>query len=573
MESQDWSAPIADDRRVFGDTAQPTMHEVAQQQAQQQALQHALRQAQPVRSEYELTGSPVFDAKPKGRIGRKLVAGLGALSLIGGATFAARSFAGQSSNTPTEAVQSMMAAAQKSDLLGMMEQLAPGERNLLIESGVPILEELKRLDVLSPSTNLNAVDATKVTFAGQTFSETPLRDDIATVRISGGTVTTSGSATKLFGKTLKKFAGDSLTDAPQKTENFAGVTITTIKRNGHWYVSGAYSIAEAVRVESGKPMPTEAQSIAPAGADTPELAMRQMIEAAGALDARKAIALLDPEEFGALQDYAPLFINDVEKNAAKVRSKYTVSFPNLQIAATKNGSTAQVKITNMSVDLTIPDLDGKAIHTVIDGDCVSISIAEKSSKRCGAEVGKLFNDLSDRQDSSYPYQDFKLDQGKQAETTVVQRNGKWFIAPIRTVLSSVLVKMKSAKPSDLTGDLGPFGLFAGNPLADSLIGMRPRTQPTYAQSSDTFPTEEPFDTVPPALESIPADVPATLPPAPELPATAPLATPARIETTTTTPTPTPTPPPTLTEVTQAEQTLPPTPTETVEFDQISNTLP
>jgi hypothetical protein len=494
MDSEKWSEwaePTA------GDTAQPTVQQVSES------------------AQFELTTSPVLAAQPRRGGYKKLVAGLGALSLIGGATFAARTFAGQSSSTPTEAVQDMMAAAQKSDLLGMMEQLAPGERNLLIESGVPILEELKRLDVLAPSTNLNAVDAAKVTFAGQTFAELPLRDDIATVKVSGGTVTTSGSASKLSGSVIKKMAGDSLTDQAAKTTSFTTVDVVTIKRNGHWYVSGAYSLAEFARKQSGKPMPTLEQSIAAVGADTPEAALREMIEAAGSLNARKAISLLDPEEFGALQDYAPLFIDDVEKAAAKVRPKYTVTFPNLQIAATRNGNSAQVKVTNVSVDLTIPDAGGSPVHAVVEGDCVSVTVEDKSAKRCGAEVGKLIGDLNGDENGPDPFGEMtmKLDQKNQQSMTVLQRNGKWFVAPTRTVLNAVLAKMKAAKPADLQGDDGALGLFSGNPVAQLFFGTftKPRVESDFSQISDTLPpgsTDTTFETLPPdatSADSLPVE--------------------------------------------------------------------
>jgi hypothetical protein len=490
MESWEWAEPSP------GDDAQPTMNEVAHQPApfgQQPFGQQPF--GQPANTpfsvpDYEITGSPVLEKTPSGRIAKRLVAGLGAIGLIGGATFTVRTFASEQSNTPTQAVQSMMAAAQKSDVLGMMEQLAPGERNLLIEKGVPILEELKRLTVLAPTANLNAIDGAKVSFAGQTFTESALREDIATVKVSGGTITTSSEAAKLFGDSMQKSVGpNGIPSKPPKTTNFKTASVATIKRNGHWYVSIAYSVAEAARLDSGKPMPTKEQSITATGADTPELALRQMIEAAGALDARKAISLLDPDEFGAVQDYAPLFIDEIEKSAAEVRPHYTISFPNLQIAATADGKIAKAKITNMSMDLTIKDIGDMPVRAIVDGDCISITLKEKTSKRCGSEVGKLLSDFSEDPNigpTPFGVDVYKLDQKNQQATTIVQRNGKWFVAPMRTVLDAVLAKMKSAKPSDVQGDLGPLGLLTGNPLSE-LIGGKVKVKDEFSTISNTLP--------------------------------------------------------------------------------------
>ena len=110
---------------------------------------------------------------------------LGVMGLIGGGVFAAQTLAGPSSNTPSEAVQQMTKAVAAGDVIAAMESLAPGERDVLLQSGVPLLEQLKRLDVLKSDLDLKAVKGATISFAGQTFTEVPVRDDIVNVNEIG----------------------------------------------------------------------------------------------------------------------------------------------------------------------------------------------------------------------------------------------------------------------------------------------------------------------------------------------------------------------------------------------------
>jgi hypothetical protein len=454
--------------------------------------------AAPIGSPTGTSADPVLPPPNRTRRAQKLVAGFGVLSLLGGATFAVRLFAGPSGNTPIEAVQAMMAAAQQSDVIGMMEQLAPGERNLMIESGVPVLEELKRLDVLAPSMNLTAVDGAAFAFSGQTFAESALRDNIATVKVSGGTVTSSGTVSKLIGGNAKDLLGET-SDQAAKTDNFDAATIATVKRDGRWYVSIAYSVAENARISAGKPMPTKEQSVTPLGSDTPEGAIRKMLDSAATLDTRAMIAGLDPDEFGALQDYAPLFLSQVETEAAKIRGKFSLTFPDMQLTSTKTGNLAKVKITKWSMDLKVNSVEGQPARLAIDGDCVTATYTDKTAKRCGAEVSKLPQDIFGEQaEGSF---DFNMSTtSNDAAYTVVERNGKWFVAPLRTLMDGLLNNLRKTKPADLKSDAGPFGAVPGFNLFGPLIGtgvlgsMDPQVDGDFGSE---VVTELPADTVAP----------------------------------------------------------------------------
>jgi hypothetical protein len=219
-------------------------------------------------------------------------------------------------------------------------------------------------------------------------------------------------------------------------------------------------------------MPTATQSVAPTGASSPEEAIREMLTAAGELDARKAISLMDPDEFGALQDYAPLFLTDLEKETAKVQGKYTLTFPDLNMTSTKSGNVAKVKISKWSLDLKVNSIEGQPAQLVLDGDCVTATYTGKTSKRCGDEVAKLPEDLFGESavDSGFKFN--PSEASRDAEYTVVSRNGKWFVAPLRTMLGSIEANLRSVKPADLKGDKGPLGAFPGLNIFGVLLGEK-----------------------------------------------------------------------------------------------------
>ncbi len=421
---------------------------------------------------------------------RGMVAGVGVVGLIGGAAFAARTLAGPSENTPTEAVQSLMAAASKNDVISVMEQMAPGERNILIENGVPILEELKRLDVLAPNMNLASVDGATVAFAGQSFSESFVRDDIASVKVSGGTVTVGGAATKIFGGVVKEAIGnESLADKKPTAEKFDATTLTTIKRKGRWYVSGLYSVAEAARVSTGKPMPSVEQSVSAVGADSPEAALRQLLEAGAVLDMRKAISLMDPEELSALQDYAPLFLESTEAPLTQARKQFSMTFPNLKITSSRSGNVTRVKVAEWSIDAKVADFEGQPARLVFEGDCATVTAKGKTSKRCGGEISQLTSDVLGSESAP-----FGLNLSNPASTTaelvVVERNGKWFVAPIRSAMDGLLVKLRATKPADFKNSGGPLGLIPGFDAFGSLLGGQlPFLSPGQEFQTDSLPAE------------------------------------------------------------------------------------
>jgi hypothetical protein len=206
-------------------------------------------------------------------------------------------------------------------------------------------------------------------------------------------------------------------------------------------------------------MPTLAESIAPAGAATPEAAVADMMNKLGALDLRGAISLMDPDEMQVLQDYGPLFLADAETSLSEARKFFTLTFPNLGLQSKQVDGRTVVSITKWSADVKV-DFEGTKGQLLVDGDCMTATYEGKQHKRCGDDIPKLVTDLNGESEQAKQLQEAWSNQSvvkavrNPADTgsiTVNQRNGKWYVSPLRTTFGSMVTSLKNVKPEDLKG--------------------------------------------------------------------------------------------------------------------------
>ncbi len=97
--------------------------------------------------------------------------------------------------------------------------------------------------------------------------------------------------------------------------------LATVKRDGRWYLSAFYSIAENAR-DGGADIPD--QALAAPGADTPDGAVQAIFDAVDDLDLEALIAALNPNEAEALQRYAPMFIDEAQRALDDLDAKVAV---------------------------------------------------------------------------------------------------------------------------------------------------------------------------------------------------------------------------------------------------------
>jgi hypothetical protein len=202
--------------------------------------------------------------------------------------------------------------------------------------------------------------------------------------------------------------------------------LTTVERDGSWYVSIGYSIAEAARRDANAPIPKFGEGVPAKGTGSPEDAVRALLEAGAAFDARRAIELVAPGEGASLHDYAGLFLPDVEAAAADARgSGFSASLKDLRLSAKTSGDTAIVTIDGFHIEWADNGDSGQVDY---DGKCLKgRSGADEPSSTCD-EPGAN-NDITR---ALFP-------QGFPKITfSTVKEDGAWFISPVRTWLDGVI---------------------------------------------------------------------------------------------------------------------------------------
>ncbi|MCU1486984.1 MAG: hypothetical protein JWN67_3730 [Actinomycetia bacterium] len=383
---------------------------------------------------------------------RRVALAIGALAVVAGGVFAAISLAG-STNDPEDPVRAMFAAAEQGDVLGVLAQLDPGERDALQGPVTDLVDQLNRLDVLHDA-DLGHVSGVDLQVDDLVLKSTVVRDDIARVTAKG---TTKGSVdvSKLpLGGFVRDLMGESdeqQTDAEGMAGEIdtGGDFVTTVKRGDRWYVSIGYSIAELARRDAGVSFAEMGAGVAPKGADTPEAAVRQLVQAGAEIDVRRILELLPPGELGAVQDYAGLFLRDAQRSAADAGLQAVVS--SLELDSETDGDHGLVFLRGGSFSATAGDLSVK-----YGGGCLDVVGQAMFAPTDGAGTTHICNGT----DPAEALKGLGLDgveppklsfEGKQPKfgIAVTKVDGKWYVSPTRTLLGGLVAELEVFQPKDL----------------------------------------------------------------------------------------------------------------------------
>ena len=186
---------------------------------------------------------------------------IGLLGLVGGAIFFARSVtdkAATGAKTPELAVQRLFDALANEDALGVMETLAPAERDALSGRIQAITKELGRLGILSKDLDLGDIRGIDLAFTNLKFATESLAPGFSSVKLTQGRSTYRiDPASSPLGDYLRGVLPRSAAKAVSGSDDLAGedINFTVIQNDGSWYVSLWYTIAEAARRDAGAPLP------------------------------------------------------------------------------------------------------------------------------------------------------------------------------------------------------------------------------------------------------------------------------------------------------------------------------
>lgn len=402
--------------------------------------------------------------------GGPYVLALALLALALAFAFALSSFfRSDGASDPEAAVEDLLDAIEQEDVIGALEALSPAERDVLEPAVIDLADELDRLGIVE-GLDLRGVAGTDFEYDGYSLSSLQLSDEVVRVDVDGGTFSASLDPASLpLGAAVREGVDSIEADGTEETtEDISDLHFVAVEDDGGWYVSIGYSVAELARIDSGAQAPDFDGRIAPEGADSPEGAVQQLVEAGIAADPEAAIAMLDPGEMAALYDYAPLFLDEWEG----VDDDYSFEVDDLDLVAEGSGDVRRVRIDSLEWSW---DDEYEHNEVTFDGECLEYRTEEDGGSLFATvdEDGELV-DTSDFEDDyadeeywtrdrwcsdGYSYRNSYDDEWTHEDSmpstdfdfavTVVEVDGRWFVSPTRTLLDTGLDALRAVDPEDV----------------------------------------------------------------------------------------------------------------------------
>ncbi|MCU1360832.1 MAG: hypothetical protein JWN99_2121 [Ilumatobacteraceae bacterium] len=333
---------------------------------------HALADHAPatVRAIDEITVQP-FATAPRRH--RRRAAGIGAtIAAVAGAigiTTVALNGAGSGGGaSPAEAVQQLVDAARHEDLLGMIDVIDPAEVPAVRAAAQQGQTEAQRSDLVSDQFDLNGIAGLDVSVVDLSLQTQQLADDLAIVSATSGTMTTHFDPTTFpFGRSLLDAVG---AQSPSTTSADLGpdgvdARVATIERDGRWYVSISYTVAELARSAAHDSFPTDAPP-ASEGFDSADAAATAFFDRLAALDFEGMVATAAPGEGDALARYASLWLPTATDWGNRAHtSGYDLHVSGLTYATTGDGDRRTLQPTAFVIEGTVPASTGVTLDPTL----------------------------------------------------------------------------------------------------------------------------------------------------------------------------------------------------------------
>ena len=396
--------------------------------------------------------------------------------------------------TPEGAVEQLFDSIDDEDLIGVLEVLDPGERDLMVPFVRRLASELARLEITSDM-DLENVPGLDLEVEGLQLGSQELADGIAEVTITGGVIrfATEPEAVPV-GEVLQDIveANGGRIEVPRQQDQAPlggeGMFLVATENGGRWHLSLAFTIAEYARRDAGHELPDLTAGVTPQGAASAEDAVREFVDAATALDLERMISLLPPDEMRALQAYAPLFLEEAQEDADEFRydEDFDVTVDNLELDTTPVGNSTRVVPT--AGTFTMDGDDGETTVSYADG-CIEVSGAMApdfvdefgESEVCSDELAATSTESMDEDDEAELRALGELFAGFEPGVMVVEREGKFYVDPLRTVGDLAFQAFEGIEAEDLQEGGILYRLFTGE-LFDSGFDYYPG--PDYSDLSD-----------------------------------------------------------------------------------------
>ena len=390
-------------------------------------------------------------------------------ALVGAGSFTTYSFlaAGRDGGaaTPEEAVTNFVSAAEHEDVLGMIDVTLPEEVGVLRDAVTSVTSDATRLQLLSDSFDPAAVTGIDISVDDLTLDTNYLEGGLAVVTAKTGTLNVSFDPQAFpFGSTVRELLVASAQAHRTSTDLAAAGTqpsLMTVQRDGRWYVSVEYTLAEYIRQSTGLEMPAPLVR-SPIGFDSPEAAANGFYDRLAALDLQGVLDTFAPGEDAPAwlaQSWLPAANAAIERGRA---AGWTVAISGLTYDTTGDGSRRTLNPVTFKVAGTLPAGVGQSDSgTSADVGPVPFSIdhADGCTIYRGEGATRLFGLEPSQQvkqvDGGYQVCAPALSGGSGLlllagglsnlpAVSVVESGGKWYVSPLGTVLATVSTDLHEA---------------------------------------------------------------------------------------------------------------------------------
>jgi hypothetical protein len=440
-----------------------------------------------------LVDGAVQASPPRGPrwIGRTLALGA-AVALIGGGGYLAINAGATEGGaaTPQAALEGVLESLSSEDLVGAAEFVEPTERETMIDAGFDVIEELIRLEVFSEDLDLRSIGGVDLAFSDLEIDMTEVRPGLAQLFLDGGRVSATVNGAEFpFGPLItERVDAETLAVVESNSTRIepTDYPIVAVQRDGRWYLSLWYSVAENARIVLDQPLPDRGERPVAIGGDSPESAIELFVGAVSGVDLGSMIGMLDPEEAAALYDYAPLFLDDAqsevdERLAEARRDGWQWEVSDLQLSSESDGRLATVVIDAFAFEASGPgttvevvysgdrsriwfETDGQTVEIVADGDCVTTVIDDgfglQTDEFCASDLADVtgFEALTGGV--------FANLQSLSTPGIVVREvDGRWYVSPLRTGSTVMLDVLRSIEPEALAETVDGVVGFFDDPFA------------------------------------------------------------------------------------------------------------
>ncbi|HEY4609608.1 MAG TPA: hypothetical protein VIH06_10405, partial [Ilumatobacteraceae bacterium] len=415
---------------------------------------------------------------PQGTAGKrskgKKVGGLIAVvALLGAGGFAVSKIVagdeGGASN-PSEVGTRLMDSLEAEDALGVVDLLLPGERDTMRQPLIDFVNHMKRLKIVDESASLDKVGGIDLSFDGVHVEETPTNvDDVSDIHITAtGTASVNGDTVPIGDLLIAEAFGGKRPDLDSEPQTSPiDWNLATVQRDGRWYLSAFYSLAENAR--QGADIPETGVPLR--GSSTPEDAVRTMLDAVSDLDVEGLIGALNPNEAEALQRYAPIFLDEATQGLDDADPGINIT--NLKLSVTGDGDRRTVTLDEFTINAGSGD---DAVSVERKDGCTVVTSGGDTTNTCetGASIMTAIDGFGLDENGelkafittvSNAFADMKP-----AGITVQRVDGQWYVSPIGTFADIVLNALAALDNQELTDIIDGAKKLADSVLTDGLFG-------------------------------------------------------------------------------------------------------